>query len=189
MPQCPRQGRPPAPPGSPKRPALPCDGQGSVGPPADQNRRPSGLAGRVARLAPFECQSVGPLPKSHQADYWRVPQSLAMSPSRQKEQSLELSAVAGFPARVRNDRLYSSQRERRRTGPRPFRAESKSIVSLFKEKDDEPSWPARAARVPQCPRQGRPPPPRQPCQGRRSSFPETRFASRLGRALPGLSAD
>ena len=83
-----------------------------------------------------------------------------MSPSRQKEQSLELSAVAGFPARVRNDRL------------------------LFKEKDDEwaparalfPGFPTRAqkhrlslqregrrtigaARVRQCPRQGRPPAP------------------------------
>ena len=126
---------------------------------------------------------------------WRVPQSLAMSPSRQKEQSLELSAVAGFPARVQNDRLLFKEKDDERAPGRVHHHarfargalfpgcphQSAKASSLFREKDDEPSWPRQPheclsvpARVVRRPRQGRAPAP----PGRRSSFQqEASFAS------------
>ena len=87
-----------------------------------------------------------------------------MSPSRQKEQSLELSAVAGFPARVRNDRLLFKGKDDERARARalfpgfPTRVQ-KHRLSLFKEKDDEPSWPRQSRTSASVSRQGRPPAP------------------------------
>ena len=139
VPQCPRQGRPPAPPGSPKRPALRWPRLGWA---------TRSLAGRVARLAPFECQSVGPLPGSHQADLASAtePRHGAIPPNRAKSGVVRCS---GFPPPESETIVYSSKRKTT-NGPPPgrcFRAsppESRSIVSLFKEKDDEPSWPRQS---------------------------------------------